>query len=288
MKKRIVYLFVFLILILFFVSACKEKDIIIDNNSSEICEYVIDQKNLTNVTFCDTQEYFIEDESKKVYFLTIWYELCKQPICTGRNLCPDIECRAFHTYILEDSTIIDFPEFREDMLGMTIRNQIGPNCIIGNDLSYYAKKGRDYYLDLVKVNDEYKWKVSFLKEGRPYCMLEGYALIDEDDYDFSGITAKNLEIDCNNKTVAEDMCLIKQGSQGGNCDSLKDLNNACLYMKADSEKKLEICNMINKDEELIDLCYYTLALKLKDINICYLRNWSDYYDLNCEELIKNE
>jgi len=281
MKNMLIYVFVILLISLVIIFAFKKEVIVIEDNFSEICEYVINQKNLTNVTYCNTQEYFIEDEGKIVYFLTIWYELCKQPLCTEGGGCPDIQCSDFYTAIIEDSTIIDFSEFREDMLGMTIRNQIGPNCIIiDKDIDSYVPGGE---------KQNYKWKVFFINENMPYCVLEGYALIGEDSYDLSNVTAKNLEIDCDNENVAKDMCLIKQGSQGGNCDSLKDINNACLYLKADSEKSLETCNIISDDEELTDLCYYTLAIKLKDVSICHLRNWllGSYYSNNCEFQIEN-
>lgn len=244
----------------------------------EVSRFVIEQKKLINLGGCTEVEYNIDNE--RVYFVDI-------SIHTKMD-CPEGCITAHFKGIVENGKIIDFQDF--DYLKQTVYPSANPIC----------DWRQPYKLSLVKINNKYKWradfdeiksfkwKVGFYEYENKYCLLEGYALIGKDDYDLSNLKQKYSELNCNDQETANAMCVRKQVRSGGRCDNLQSKKNACLYFEADTEKKLEICNQIINDSELTDMCYYSLALKLKDPNICHMRSWSDWYSGNCERGVKGK
>lgn len=253
-----------------------EKEGVGNGGCFEVSRFVIEQRKLTKFGRCMEVEYKIDNE--RIYFVDI-------SIPTNMD-CPEGCITVHFKGIVENGKIIDFQDF--DYLKQTVPPSANPIC----------DWGQPYRLSLVKINNQYKWradfdeiksfrwKVGFYEYENKYCLLKGYALIGKEDYDLSNLKEQYTNLNCDDQETADAMCLRKQVQGGGTCDNLQSKKNACLYFKANAEKKLEVCNLISNDSELTDMCYYSLALRLKDPNICHIRNWSEWYNNNCEKGIK--
>lgn len=255
-----------------------EQEGIGNNGCFEVSRYVIEQKKLTKFGPCVEEEYEIDGE--RVYFINI-------SIPTKMD-CPSGCITAHYMGIVENSKITDYPDIREDFLNQKIHSSINQICDVNQPHTKYLVKVNNQYKWKVEFDEvqSYKWQAGFYEFQNRYCILTGYSIIHENDYNLSNLEGKYTELNCDNQEIAKAICLKNLIIRGGSCDSIQRGKNACLYLKADAERKLEICDQIGGDEELIDTCYYSLAIRLKDPNVCHLRQLSTYYDNNCERRIK--
>ncbi len=229
---------------------------------SQASKLAIEQRRLDEPRNCAERHY--NDGGKRIVFTEISYGEPQD--------CPAGCFFAQYSGIVVDGKVVDFPSLRKDILETEIHNRIAQVC----DLK------QSYKTSIIRSGMDYKWRID-LKSSDQECSLDGFVLVDvNENYDFSQLISNTSKIDCNDSEVAKRICLQNQSVRSGSCEGDERVKNVCLYYRADSERMVSVCDEINSDEELIDLCYYTVAVKLKDPNICKLRDLSYYYKHNCE------
>jgi len=222
---------------------------IVTRECTNISKLVIKQKELEKVSTCLEQSFSVDGQG--IHYVDITYGDLMD--------CPS-GCIYSHYYgIVENNKITDFFPLREDLLNTKLFT-LNPSCSLNTD----------YQFKIAKLENSYKWKISFNRDGNELCILKGTVYSSkEGDFDTSNLKYTIRKVNCNDPQIAQEMCSKRREVYGGSCNTTEEQKSGCQVLAGeidcnDPDIARQFCIPLKGDKNCND--------KQENLNYCLTTN----------------